>query len=284
MNNSEDIWDQPSQLPLVAYFPGTVEPATRSGSDALAATAVAPIAELPHTVVSNVLHENYSRRAQEANDTARPLYDELFSDDHTLRDDEKSSVLDEYVRFRVADVELHAKFGKRVLLFLESNKPLHLNAYEIYARQCDAEEKFADLSFAASCFKRIVSHLNDSSVDYEADDTLRPSLPKLTRVAPYDGDRFAVVTSKVEIGNIDCGEDTYSLKSRKAGAFMISLIGDKQKEVIEMLHRYDRSRGRSEELLEARRALQSIIDSQPDLVRPVVESLYLTRRDTRKES
>lgn len=278
MKSYSDIWDSPSPLPLVSYIPGAAEHASRTGTDILAKEKVGPIAGLPLEVVGNVLHENYKKRAEEAKAESRKVEKAIFYDDHSLNESVIS--VSEYANFRFVDADLHSSLGKRAILFLSSQHPLRLNAYEIYARQGETGESFDSLIFARMCLEGISEHLRRTNVEHELRDSHDKILPKLTRVtADSNGNRFGVITTKETVGIIECGNgDTFSLKSRKAGAFMLDLVEKyDNKDVLDFLAKYRRSQGRSEELMEARRALAEILQEQPDLVKPVVESVYLAR-------
>ena len=276
-----DIWTAQSRLPLVPYFPGLVEAATRSGSGILAREQILPIAGLPIEVVGNVLHENYLGRLREADSTSRVVHEQMFKDGHTFQCKNPYGITElGYVRFRASDTNLLPSLAERTSVFLDPIEPgsqIKLQAYEIFARQCDTDEKFADLAFASLCLNSIVKNLSKQRDVSNVDGNIISSLPKLPRISRVDSENFAVVTSKVEVGRFDIDSETIAIKSRKAGAFMLNMIESDQDQTIEALYSYDRSRGRSEELIEARQALEEILSNHPDLVHPVVESIYLCR-------
>lgn len=293
------LWEAKSQLPLVQSQPGAGEHATRDGSRMLAETHCSDFGvHLPNDVLASIFHENYKRRTEEAREAAEPVRASLFTDpndisafapasmkvangDSLAHDPEYNQLVSRFLEFKINDADHHARLGERVDNYLDNVEAFPFDAYEIFVRRCDKNELFGDVSFANSCMKAIVSRRK--AAVYGGDDNTKHYLPKLTRtikadnIEPTNSDKYAVVTDKVEVGIFYEGDEKYTLKSRKAGAFLIDKYDLEHAAILDVLDGHNRSLGVTEELDQARTDLRELMQREPKLVIPVVESIYVAR-------
>lgn len=257
-----------SPLPLVPYFPhGGAEFSKELSREA--ARAISAQNGLAHKAVESVLRENFSRRVGEAHATVEAVRGELFADDGTFIG--TAEELAAYTHFRCTDADPHRMVGQSLDVFTNPSHPRKLTAYEIFAHPRDPEDELHDLTFARNCLELISQGT--------ATELFEHRLPKLSRRIDVDGVDQRVVTTKVSVGSFEIGEgakrETIRLTSRQAGLLDYNLLNAEQQSVVDWLTGYNRSRGRTKELNDARANLQEILKATP--AQPVVESLYLTR-------
>lgn len=286
--------DSPSPLPLVPYFVPTPSKReqledgesrhategfsnplfTREQSDEYAKTHFS-CEEVSLKAIASVLHENYLRRVEEASSTSQSLRKLYFpSGNGDFNPDLPQQMMDFYASFMQADFNPHATIGQRSELFLDSDHPEPLKAYEVFARSRENETDFFDVSFAKACLE-VVARGNPLKHGVVNSD------PKLTREIKIGTDKeLRVVTTKREVGSFDFSGETVALKDRQAGLLDYGSLDKNDTEVVDFLTRYNRDLGRTPELQEARSKLGVILASNPGIVNPVVESIFLTRTGT----
>lgn len=269
-HKNESILEVRSTLPLVPYF-------SNAGSfDKAEAYSFARehfvASKMSLVAVASVLQENYQRRIEEAEEVSRSLRELYFDDDATFKLGVAELV--RYTEFREVDSVRDATIGERVNLFLDSEHPDRLLAYEIFARSREDGEDFQDISFAAKCLSAIAgsNDVLESKVH---------TLPKLTRnIQLANGEQRHVVMGKTDVGSFVYGDETIGLKNRQAGIMNPKQLAPRDLVTIDTLVNYNRSLGRTEQLLEARSNLQDIIEQNPHAITPVVGSIYLTRMNS----
>ena len=231
---------------------------------------------VPPEVLANVLHENFRRRVNEANGTLSgdPEFSSLFDEDGRFMSDGEDDMVN-YSIFRQVDSSSSASAAARLELFIDNPYSAgKMSAYEIYARTRFNERDLYDVSFATSCLK-IVAASRGIGVNYDVE----RSEPKLTRIVEDDKKRkFGVVTTKAAVGSLILGsEDFVTLKSRQAGAIPFDNLQSKEQDLLYSLYKHPRRKGRTDKLMEDRKKLGELIEDNPELALPIVESIYVAR-------
>ena len=227
---------------------------------------------LDRAVIDNVLAENYQRRIDEARATATELWNSLFTPEGAFRPEQHNKIA-EYVRFREIDGVAHPKIGDRIDLFVKPNALTEMQAYELFAHE--SEGSFLDLRFARDCLRLVAQ-----SIEAESEVTEEPALPKITRAIESDDRSYRVVMTKITAGRVAYMGSVISLKSRQAGVIDYSAVKNpRDKEMIDTITYHPPTDGRTAELMQARQRLQDLLENDPTLATPIVESVYLARGD-----
>ena len=262
-----------SPLPLVPYMLGESSEYRKSVINEVV-PALLPDFEsgLDRAVIDNVLTENYRRRIDEARATATELWNSLFTPKAAFRP-ERYDKIAEYGRFREIDGVVHPKIGDRIDLFTMPNGLTEMQAYELFAHESSGP--FLDLRFARDCLRLVTQ-----SIAAAPEITEEPALPKITRAIESDERSYRVVTTKITAGKVAYMGSIISLKSRQAGVIDYSAVKNpSDKEVIDTITHHIPTDGRTIELMQARKQLQDLLNDNPTLVTPIVESVYLARGD-----
>ncbi|MGK2896433.1 MAG: hypothetical protein ACSLEY_02440 [Candidatus Saccharimonadales bacterium] len=159
-------------------------------------------------------------------------------------------------------------FDDRVNLFIDGK---YMSGYEIFARSRLGEVDFFSSDFAVAALRKIALDRNLAHIQ-----EIREGPIRISKV----DNAHAVIRSKLTLGLIDTLHGDIVLKTRRAGAALKEDVSSDDWQMMRNLSQRKIGAEDTDETTAWRKHLREMFQGNPAL-RPVMESLYLTRERLR---